>query len=271
MDLNPPTLAAAADRLRAARRLVVFTGAGVSAESGIPTFRDGSGLWERFPLEQFAHWGGLLSIARKQPERLAEFLHAVIEPIAVARPNAGHRAIAQLERHVPTTVITQNVDGLHQEAGSTQVREVHGSFFRITTLRGELVRTVTRAELVQTARNLERLRRGPFKLPRLLLALRSLVGPGWRGLHRPGVVLFGEDLAEPDWSDAERDVENCDVVLVVGTSGLVYPAAGLPSLAREQGACIIGVDPEEAGESDIWLRGRAGEVFPQLVAAAFSR
>src|SRR5262245_29474469 len=128
------TLARAASWLRGARRIAVFTGAGVSAESGIPTFRDDSGLWQKFPPEQFACWDGLLKTALTEPRQLAEFLVAVIEPIAQAQPNPGHRAIADLEKHVPVTVITQNVDGLHQEAGSTTVREVHGSFFEVVTL-----------------------------------------------------------------------------------------------------------------------------------------
>src|SRR5262245_19479436 len=120
-------LTLAANALRRARHVVVFTGAGVSAESGIPTFRDAGGFWQEFPPEEFANWAGLLKIAALHPHRLAEFLLAVIEPIAAARPNAAHRAIADLERHMNVTVVTQNIDALHQAGGSTVVKEVHGT------------------------------------------------------------------------------------------------------------------------------------------------
>jgi NAD-dependent deacetylase len=269
MPPDSEALNQAAERLRSARRLVVFTGAGVSAESGIPTFRDDSGLWQRFPPEQFARWDGLVRTALTRADLLAEFLHAVIAPIATAQPNQAHQAIARLERHLDSSVVTQNVDGLHQEAGSVRVREVHGSFFRVVTLRGRLMRRLVRAELRQIADTLERARSGVFRLPRLLAALSPLAGPSLRGVKRPGVVLFGDALAEPDWTQAQQDVTLCDVVLVIGTSGLIYPAALLPGMARERGAFVISVDPAEQGCAHLWLRGQAGEVVPRLVEAAF--
>ena len=109
-----------------------------------------------------------------------------------------------------------------------------------------------------------------FKLTRLLWSLRPIFGPSWRGFKRPGVVLFGGAMAEPDWRQAQRDVTLCDVVLVVGTSGLIYPAAMLPGVARQHGAFVISIDPQEPGPSHLWLRGRAGDVLPQLVEAAFA-
>ncbi|MBL8795682.1 MAG: iron dicitrate transport regulator FecR [Planctomycetia bacterium] len=269
MPINPETLDQAAKRLRGARRLVVFTGAGVSAESGIPTFRDDNGFWQRFPPEQFARWDGLIKTAVVHPDQLAEFLQAVLEPIAVAWPNAAHAAIARLEQHCKATVITQNVDGLHQAAGSKQVREVHGSFFRVVSLRGQPIRSLQREELVAVSESLRRTRSGMFRLARLLWSLRPMFGLSWRGFKRPGVVLFGGAMAEPDWSQAQRDAQLCDAILVVGTSGLIYPAAMLPGLARQHGASVISIDPYEPGPSHVWLRGRAGEVVPQLVQAAF--
>src|SRR5262249_44213642 len=139
MTTNQNTFSEAVNCLRRAERVVIFTGAGVSAESGIPTFRDAGGLWQKFPPEQFASWAGLLRTALLDPARLAEFLAAVLEPVAVAKPNPGHHAIAALEKHVLTTVVTQNVDGLHQEAGSTRVREIHGTFFEIVTWQGRFL------------------------------------------------------------------------------------------------------------------------------------
>ena len=105
----------------------------MSAESGIPTFRDDGGFWQRFPVEQFACWDGIVRTAIRRPRELAEFAYEVIEPIAGAQPNAGHLAIEQLERHTKVTVITQNIDGLHQAAGNTTVHEIHGSLSQIRT------------------------------------------------------------------------------------------------------------------------------------------
>jgi NAD-dependent deacetylase len=269
MSVNSAPLEQAAQLLRAARRVVVFTGAGVSAESGIPTFRDDDGFWQRFPPEQFARWNRLLVTGMVRPGLLAEFLQAVLEPIATAKPNAAHRAIARLETRVPTTVITQNVDGLHQDAGSSHVCEVHGSFFRVASLRGRTLRQLKRDDLAAITERVARSRNGMFKLLRLLWSVRPMFGPSWHGCRRPGIVLFGGALAEPDWSQAQRDVDFCDMVLVVGTSGLVYPAAILPGRARRHGANVVSIDPTEPGPSHVWLQGRAGDVLPRLVEAAF--
>lgn len=263
-------LARAAGWLRDARRIAIFTGAGVSAESGIPTFRDDSGLWQKFPPEQFACWDGLLKTALAHPQQVAEFLVAVIEPIAVAQPNAGHRAIAELEKHAGVTVITQNVDGLHQEAGSTTVREVHGTFFEVVTLSGRFVRLINRKDLQNIVSRVRKAQAGPLKLFRLGLALRPLISLGPTSIRRPKIVLFGEAMAEPDWSNAQTDAGECDVMIVVGTSGLVWPAAGLPDEARRRGARIIDIDPHEQGQGHVWLRGTAATMLPHLVQSAFA-
>ena len=200
MTEEPTSMSLAAAWLRSASEVVVFSGAGVSAESGIPTFRDDEGFWQHFPVEDFATWKGLVRTAVRQPKRLAEFIYAVLHPIAVAKPNAGHRAIADMEKHVGVTVVTQNVDNLHQEAGSTIVHEVHGSLFEVITRRGRFVRLLSRRQMFQIAENLGRARRGWFVLPRVLLAIRPMAGLGLRGLHVPRIVLFGDAMAEPAWS-----------------------------------------------------------------------
>src|SRR5262245_13435638 len=125
MSPEPRYFSNAVAALRSARRVVVFTGAGVSAESGIPTFRDAEGLWERFPPEQFASIRGLVRTALTRPARFADFLYAVLEPVALAKPSPAHLAVAELDKRVPTVVVTQNIDGLHQEAGSSTVHEIH--------------------------------------------------------------------------------------------------------------------------------------------------
>src|SRR5262249_13626560 len=117
-------LARAADWIRSCTRLLIFTGAGISAESGIPTFRDDGGFWQQFPPEHFATWRGLLNTAAFRPRQFAEFLHAVIAPIASSRPNAAHLAIAAAENSLDIQIVTQNIDGLHQDAGSMCVYEI---------------------------------------------------------------------------------------------------------------------------------------------------
>jgi NAD-dependent deacetylase len=267
MSEIPERLSEAAKWLREAERLVVFTGAGISAESGIPTFRDDNGFWQRFPPERYARWDGLLRTAIWEPAKLSEFLHAVIHPIAIAQPNAAHRAIAALGKYPGCTVITQNVDGLHQAAGSQRVREIHGSFLKVVSTRGRLIRRLSHADLQLVAARLERAQQGAFRLPRLAWALRPLAGLSPRGIRRPNVVLFGEAMAEPDWSWARADAGRCDLMLVVGTSSQVWPAAELPIVSRQEGARIITIDPLEPGNSHLWLRGKAGAVLPNLIEA----
>lgn len=254
--------------LRKARRVVVFTGAGVSAESGIPTFRDAGGFWTRFPPETFATWDGVLRTALTQPRLLAEFVLNVVEPIARAQFNAAHAAIAQLARHIPTTVVTQNIDGLHQAAGSTDVLEIHGSLLEVVDVAtGAIVHRFRREELAAIAESLQRYVTGGDSVVTLLLNLRRQYPLDWRGRHRPNLVLFGDALAEPAWTDACRAVDECDVLVSVGTSGVVYPAAMLPARAARHGATVISIDPQPA--DGCWLQGSAGDVLPALIRDAF--
>jgi NAD-dependent deacetylase len=256
--------------LRSARRIVAFTGAGLSAESGIATFRDEGGIWQNFPPETFACWNGLIRTAVRQPARLGAFLIAVLEPISIAMPNQAHLALAELERFLPTVVVTQNVDGLHHDAGSTLIREVHGSFLEVVTWRGRLVRRMTRHDLRQIVERLRRAQRGVCRLARVVLALRQFVGLSWQGIIRPNVILFGEGLAEPDWTLARRDAGRCDLMIVTGTSALVWPAAELPSRVRDKGARVIIIDPAEPSTSGLWIPGSASTVLPALVRQAFT-
>lgn len=259
----------AARWLREAKRVVAFTGAGISQESGIPTFRDDTGLWREFPPERFATAAGLLQIATKEPGELARFFLAILEPVAQAAPNAGHRALASLEGRVAVDVVTQNIDWLHQEAGNRVVHQIHGSLLEVVGAGGELVRTLTREQLRGMVTSLRRALSKRFQLPRVLKAIHPLTGIGTGFVHRPRVVLFGEPMAEPDWTHAQAAAKACDVMLVIGTSGEVWPAAALPREAAAAGARVIGVNPDE-GEADLWLRGTSGDVLPRLVERAFS-
>ena len=227
--------------LKEARSVAVLTGAGLSAESGIPTFRGASGLWREFRAEDLA-----------TPEAFARDPRVVWEwydwrrgLIAQAEPNAGHVALARLEAQVPKfTLITQNVDGLHQRAGSVNVLEIHESIWRLRC-------TECGREWVDTAALSE-------------LPPRCQCG----GLVRPGVVWFGEGLPAEIWVAAERAVTSCEVFLVAGTSAVVYPSAGLASVAREAGARVIEVNLEPtpiSGTVDFSVWGRAGEVLGGFV------
>lgn len=256
--------------LKSAQQVVAFTGAGISAESGIPTFRDPDGLWEEFPPETFANWSGLLRTAFWKPSRLVEFLDAVFTPIADAEPNEAHRALAQLQDHVQTRIVTQNVDGLHRESGSRVVREIHGSFFRIITGRNQFLYDLTREQFRQITQRIQKIRKGPFKLIRLSRALAPILGLRGLRIKRPNLVLFGESLADPDWTLAMQDVEKCDVLIVVGTSGMVFPAAQIPYQAKHLGATVITIDPHEEVVGGIWLRGTAVEVLPLLIQSVLS-
>ena len=251
--------------IRSAKRIVVLTGAGISAESGIATFRDEQGFWKRFPPEEFANWKGLLQMAALQPKRFGEFVLAILEPIALAEPNSGHQAIVELAKEKSIAVITQNIDGLHQAAGSQTVHEIHGSLFEIVNFSGSPQSTVTREQLRQIVEDVKYACESGWTGPRLMLAICPLFGMDARGVHRPNLVLFGDVLAEPAWSRACEAVSECDVLLAVGTSGSVAPAASLPELAVTSGADVITVDPHVNG-TGIWLAGTAGDILPRLVA-----
>jgi NAD-dependent deacetylase len=273
-------LAEAMRMLGAARRVVVFTGAGVSAESGIDTFRSEGGIWQRYPPEDFATPAGLLRLMATDPARVARFLRDLLEPVAAARPNPGHVALAALEeavrdRGADLVVVTQNVDRLHQDAGSRRVLEVHGSLFDIVDSEGRPRRRLERAELERIVSALKAAEGAFFKRSRVVAALSPLLGaPDLRQPlalgHRPNIVLFGEALPEPAWPEAQRAAERADVMLVVGTSGAVYPAASLPEIAAAAGAEVIGVGPEAGdapGAATLWLEGPSGLILPRLVGS----
>lgn len=264
----PEDLKMAAGWVREAERIVVFTGAGISAESGIATFRDTDGFWQKFPPEQFATWDGLLTLLAYEPSRLADFLLELLGPIAQAQPNRGHQALAELESQREVVVITQNVDRLHHEAGSRNVKEIHGTMFDIVSEDREKLGAISRAELAGVVRALSDAKVNGFQTRTLQETIEPILGLGPEGLYRPNLVLFGDGMNEPDWSDALAATRNCDLFLTVGTSGLVYPAAMLPQEAQTNGAKCIAIDPqEESGE--LWLKGNAGDVLPQLIQLAF--
>ncbi len=257
----------AATTLRRANRIVIFTGAGVSAESGIPTFRDEDGLWARFPADEFASWPGLADKLTSEPHRVAQFVYELITPIAKAEPNPAHHAIAAMQEHKPVTVITQNIDALHQRAGSREVCEVHGSLYELVDFAGRVVKTLSREDIFEIGEILKPIMTGNTDFANLHDRLMPYIGEQFLRQYRPKIVLFGDSLSEPDWSNAVKATAVCDCMLAVGSSCQVYPAASLVHEARNRRTSIITVDPK-TGSGDIWLKGDAGEIMPRLIEKA---
>ena len=235
---------AVSEKLTSARRLAVLTGAGVSAESGVPTFRDAqSGLWAQFDAMQLASREGFVA----DPPLVWRWYAWRRARVAGAQPNAGHLALARAAaRFAQFDLITQNVDGLHARAGSRNVLELHGN----------LLRTKCFAECGAFFADSQALPPGePPRCPRC---------GSWL---RPDVVWFGE-LLDPDVLDAAQQAAvECDLLLVVGTSGLVHPAAGLPAATKRAGAAVVVVNPNESEldeRADHLIRGPAAEVLPLL-------
>lgn len=240
-------IAALRQRLAQARRICAFTGAGMSAESGIPTFRDAlQGLWANFDPVQLATEAGF----RADPARVWSWYAERRGGILAAEPNAGHRALGEFARRHPgrLTVVTQNVDDLHQRAGNPDAIRLHGDIGADRWLdpcpRG---RGCAPAQAV------------PGVPPRCADCGNPL---------RPGVVWFGEMLPEAAVRAAEAAATGCDLMLVVGTSGVVWPAAGLAGLARRAGARVVVVNPQPSeldDEAQDCLRGTAAAVLPALL------
>jgi NAD-dependent deacetylase len=237
-------MSAAVAALRAARAVVALTGAGISAESGVPTFRGPGGLWRTFRPEQLA----TPEAFARDPALVWEWYRWRRGRMAAVGPNPGHEALARMEQRVRAfTVVTQNVDGLHARAGTRRLVELHGSIWRD--------RCTANAEHLFD-------RQAADSDPALPLP-RCHCG----ALLRPDVVWFGEPLDPRRLEAAVEAVREAQVVLVVGTSSVVYPAAALPGIARRAGATVVEVNPEETpltGEADLVLRGAAGIVLPEL-------
>lgn len=241
-------LQTAARSVARAKRLVVFTGAGVSKESGIPTFREPeTGLWARYDPMELATPEAYL----RDPAFVWTWYEHRFGATAAAEPNPGHRAIAELEGIVPSVVVvTQNVDGLHQRAGSGDVVELHGTMHSFRCVHGRHLGYHWDDFADQDA-----------KPPRC---------PECGDMLRPEVVWFGEALPEDAIDRAQRLSARCDVMLVVGTSGVVFPAAAMPLIAAQAGATVIDVNPEydaSAAQATVFLKGPGGEVLPRLVEA----
>lgn len=228
-----------------ARAVVALTGAGMSAESGVPTFRGTDGLWRTFRAGDLA----TPEAFARDPQLVWAWYRWRREKIAAARPNPGHVALAKLERRLSAfTLLTQNVDGLHREAGSRAIIELHGNLWR-ARCSAEPDRVIE-----------DRATSPPAEPPRCACG----------ALLRPDVVWFGESLNPDHVERALAAVRTCDVLLVIGTSAIVYPVAAFPSLARQAGARIVEInvaDTPLTPQADVVIRGPAGSVLSELERA----
>ena len=232
----------AAQALRTSRKTIALTGAGISAESGIPTFRDPGGLWDKCDPEEYA----TIDAFRRDPAKVWHMMRDFTE-LKTAKPNSGHTALAQLEQMgFLGCIITQNIDNLHQDGGSQDVIEFHGNMRQVV------------------CQSCEKL------LPMSEISLNNLP-PYCRcgGVFKPNGVFFGEPIPEYALSRAYEESQHAEVMLVIGTSAVVYPAAAMPGVAKESGAQIIEINPEHTDltgpVSDFIIQDKAGVAIPKIV------
>jgi NAD-dependent deacetylase len=230
------------EKLAAAGAITVLTGAGLSADSGVPTFRGADGLWRNFRAEDLA----TPQAFERDPRLVWEWYNWRRELIASKQPNTAHLALAELEgRCRDFWLITQNVDGLHRNAGSRKLSEIHGNIWNVRC---------TGCGVVEENRDV------PISI------LPSC--PHCKSLLRPHIVWFGEPLFADDLDTCSRVLKQCDVLLIIGTSGVVYPAAGFASIAKEAGACVAEINLNPTPQSalvDVSLQGRAKDIVPLLL------
>jgi NAD-dependent deacetylase len=238
-----------AEVLSSAESICVLTGAGVSAESGVPTFRSAGGLWEKFSPEDLARFESFI----RNPDLVWEWYNYRKKVLSEVAPNEGHVALARMQDLVPDfTLVTQNVDGLHARAGSRNVVELHGN--------------ITRSYCIQCKLFAGEEEQATFdRTPKCRTC---------GGLLRPDVVWFGELLPAGAFEKAMEAAHRCDVFLSVGTSGVVYPAASIPLAARSAGAYVVEINPEYTDLSprmNETILGPSGKVLPHLVTILTQR
>jgi len=230
------------EKLTHARSLVVLTGAGISADSGVPTFRGTDGLWRNFRAEDLA----TPEAFERDPRLVWEWYNWRRELLATKHPNDAHYALAELGRRCARFwLITQNVDGLHRAASSHHLSEIHGNIW--------MVRCTGCQRVVEN-------RDVPIQILPMCAACHSLL--------RPHIVWFGESLAEEDLRQSDAALRACDLCLIIGTSGVVYPAAGFAAVAKRAGAFVAEINLDETPHTslvDLSLRGRAKEIVPLLL------
>lgn len=234
----------AAKKIKKSSHCIALTGAGISVESGIPPFRGKGSLWEKFDPMKYAEIGYFL----KNPKEVwSVFLNDMRDTLVKAEPNQGHIGLAELEKKgLLSTIITQNIDGLHQKAGNTDVIEFHGSFASFYCLNCSSRIGVDEIDVKEIP-------------PRCKCS----------GIYRPDCVFFGEMIPQDSLYRSNIEASQCDLMLVVGTSALVQPAASIPSIAKSAGAFIIEINPQKTpltgSVADLSITGNAGAITEKLL------
>jgi len=231
------------EKLSTAKSLLFFTGAGISAESGIPTFRGEDGIWKKLKPEELANFDAFL----RNPELVWEWYQHRRQIVNESQPNAGHVAIAEMEKLFDNvSVVTQNIDNLHRRAGSTNIFELHGNIERNYCIECNTF----------------------YNSPEIKLTDNTPRCESCGGLVRPDIVWFGEMLPQGVFASAEREAENSDICFIVGTSAVVYPAAYIPITAQSSGSYLVEINIEEteiSGRVDQSIFAKSGEVLPLLL------
>lgn len=231
------------DRLYKAKSVTVLTGAGISADSGVPTFRGADGLWKNYRPEELASPDAF----ERDPQLVWEWYNWRRELLSTKKPNAAHETLAAMERRVEDFwIITQNVDGLHADAGSTKLSEIHGNIWKVRC---------TECGRVSPNRDF------PILYPPKCSSCS--------GLLRPHIVWFGESLAPEDLNRSYAALQGCEILLIVGTSGVVYPAASFAPVAKQRGAFVVELNLDPTPNSpivDVSFQGRAKDLVPLLLS-----
>jgi len=229
------------EQIKDVKKIIFVTGAGISQESGIPTFRGKDGLWRNYDAMKLA----TINAFNENPNLVWEWYNERRSNIFAAQPNQGHKAIAELEKYVKVVILTQNIDGLHQKAGSSDVLELHGSIIKIKcsvcNFKDEILTEFS-------------------KIPPLCKCGNIL---------RPDVVWFGESLPLDIWQKAIVSAKECDLMVIVGTSLVVSPANMLPLYAKQNDAVLIEINPEDtemSSEMDLTIRGTGASILPEFVS-----
>ena len=229
------------EQIKDIQKIVFVTGAGISQESGIPTFRGKDGLWRNYNAMELA----TIDAFYKNPKLVWEWYNERRRNIFAAQPNLGHKAITELEKYAEVTILTQNIDGLHQKAGSTEVLELHGSIVKIKCSVCDF-----KDEIITEF----------FEIPPLCKCGNIL---------RPDVIWFGESLSQDIWQRAIIFSSQCDLMIIVGTSLVVSPANTLPIYAKQNNATLIEINPEKIERSlemDLVIRNTSVKVLPKFVS-----
>ena len=229
------------DQIKDVKKIVFVTGAGISQESGIPTFRGKDGLWRNYDAMKMA----TIDAFYENPKLVWEWYNERRNNIFAAQPNQGHKAIAELEKYVKVVVLTQNIDGLHQKAGSSEVLELHGSIIKlkcsVCDFKDKILTEITEIPPLCNCRN----------------------------ILRPDVVWFGESLPQDVWKKAIISASECDLMIIAGTSLIVSPANTLPIYAKQNSAILIEINPEiteMSSEMDLTIRSTSAFALPKFVS-----